>query len=251
MAVSDELGQRGLWDALETIYASAQKAGAQETLALLDQLAGGLHQAYGLGPATPETQAAEWQSYTRNVGAMMDRDVPAEIIRAFGPQFSAVAPANRQELIKAAGLEMQEILGKDRALASALQKLNQAYSVKEGVRIYFDVVEPRVRATAQRVARKLTAQYGDLFKGSARFRAMPQPAPKTAQPVPEKPRSMAEATAKGMSLGDILRSELGQQDEANPLGVEEARRMSDADILNSPRIGQRRTAWKPGNELDE
>src|SRR6266446_2829554 len=61
MVVSDELSQQGIWNALELIYESAQRSGAQETLALLDQLAGGLQQTYGIGPATPETQAAEWQ----------------------------------------------------------------------------------------------------------------------------------------------------------------------------------------------
>lgn len=252
MVVADELGQQGVWDALELIYESAQKSGAQETLALLDQLAGGLRQTYGLGPATPEAQAAEWQSYTRNVGAMMDRDVPAAITRAFGPQFSAVQPQMQQELLTAAKLEIRDRLSKDKTVTAALQKLNQTYSVKEGVRIYFDVIEPRVRSLVRMIAPHLANQYADIFK-NPRVQVRPQPAQRPAQrPAPQKPKSMAEYGAEGKTLGDITREVLGELDETNPIhaGSDEANRMSDQDILNSNRAGQRRPAYRPGSELD-
>lgn len=253
MVVSDELGQQGIWNALEIIYESAQKAGAQETLALLDQLAGGLRHTYGVGPATPETQTAEWQNYTRNVGAMMDRDVPAAIARAFGPRFSAVTPANQEELIKAANLEIGDRLSKDKTVTAALQKLNQTYSVKEGVRIYFDVIEPRVRSLVSMIAPHLANQYADLFKTTRPQTRLQSPQRPAQRPAPQKPRSMAEYGAEGKTLGDITREVLGELDEANPLqaGSDEARGMSDLDILNSNRAGQRRAPWRPGNELDE
>ena len=251
MAVSDSLSQQGLWEALETIYDSAQKAGAQETLELLDQLAGGLRQTYGLGPATPETQAAEWQNYTRNVGAMMDRDVPAAIVRAFGPRFSAVQPQMQEELLTAARLEIRDRLMQDKTVTAALQKLNKTYSVKDGVRIYFDVIEPRVRSLVSIIAPHLANQYADVFK-NVRVQTMTRPAPRPAQQTPAKPKSMAEYGAEGKSLGDITREVLGELDESNPLhaGSDEVNRLSDLDILNSNRAGQRRAPWRPGSELD-
>lgn len=251
MVVSDQLAEQGVWNALEIIYESAQKAGAQETLALLDQLAGGLQQTYGLGPATPETQAAEWQSYTKNVGAMMEKSVDADIARAFGARFSSVAPADQRELITAARFAVRDYLAKDRALGAALQKLNQSYSVKDGVRIYFDVIEPRVRALVPRIVQNLANQHSDLFKSPA-IPARPQPAQKPGQQTPAKPKSMAEYGAEGKTLGDITREVLGELDETNPLqaGSDETKGMSDLDILNSNRAGQRRGTWRPGNELD-
>src|SRR5207253_1600715 len=99
------------------------------------------------------------------------------------------------------------------------------------------LIEPRVRALVPRVVHNLANQHSDLFK-NARLQTGPQPAHKPAQPAPEKPRSMAEAMSKGMSMSEILKttqSELEQADADNVLGLDEARQMSDRDILATPR----------------
>jgi hypothetical protein len=235
--VSEELGKQGVWDWLERVYESAQKVGARDTLELLNQGAGFFHGGYALGPQSPEIQAASWQNYTNNVRTLLRQNVDADIKRAFGAEFSAVLPQFQEDLMTAGRLAVRDLLQKDRDLELAWGKLASAYTINDGVKLFLDVMDPRIRAIVPGIVQHLRAQYGDLFKQAAPIprKANSQPAPTSAE---KPPSSLAEARARGMGNPEILRttqSELEQADADNVLGLDEANQMRPEDVLASPR----------------
>lgn len=250
MIVADQLAQVGMkWETLEKIAGYLKQANDRETFDDLNKLAVFLKQ-IGHGPSTPESQSASFTGYRNQIGGMLERNVPALIRSAFGERFSSVAQYDQAEIMKAAHLEIRDLLLKDSKLGAALNNLSKHYSDKEGVRIYLEMLAPKLRTIIPLVARKIENENRELFKALPVKPHAPKPA-RPAQPAqPAAPRNMAEARARGMTMADILKATEGEIVDGSFLTQDDANSMSDSDILSSRRIPQRRGTWQPGNELD-
>lgn len=252
MIVADQLAQVGMkWETLEKIAGYLKQANDRETFDDLNKLAVFLKQ-IGHGPSTTESQSASFTGYSKQIGGMLERNVPALIRSAFGERFSSVAPYDQTELMTAAHLEIRDLLLKDSKLASALSNLSKRYSDKEGVRIYLEMLAPKLRTIIPLVARKLENENRDLFKALPAKPQAPKPAAKpVAAPAATTPRSMAEYYSRGMTLADILKETEGEIASGSFLTQEDADSMGDMEILSSRRVPLTKKPWRPGNELDQ
>lgn len=250
MIVSDQLSQLGVkWETLVKLAGYLEKANDRETFEDLNKLAVFFKQV-GHGPVTSESQSSAVQGYTSQIGAMMDRSIPALIRSTIGESFSSVQPHMQTELLTAARLDLREMLLKDPKLVASFKKLGEKFSEKEGVRIYLEELAPRLRSLVPLVAKRIFNENRELFKAMP---ARPQPAKpvQAAKPAIAAPRSYAEASARKMSMADILKATEGEIANGSFLTQEDANDMSEQAILDSPRIPQHRKPWRPENELDK
>lgn len=249
MILSDQLGQLGVtWESLVKIGEYLRQANDRESFNELNKIAT-LFQQVGHGPSTPESQGASMASYNSQIGAMLNRSVPALIRSTFGERFSSVKPVDQKELLQAANLAVHDLLLKDQKLKAALQGLSKRYSDKEGMRIYLEILAPKLRSIVPLVSKKLANEYSELFKNIPVTPPTPKPA-QAAKPAIVAPRNMAEARARNMTMADVLKATEGEISNGSFLTQEDADSMSDMDVLNSQRIPQARKPWRPTDELD-
>jgi len=202
IVVSDELEKAGLTNFIENALKNPSQAHGA-----LQKIAGFLGQRYGLGPSSPETQASSWQGYVKATGDLMVQTINSDVSRALGAELSGVPPLVKQDLLAEARVLMKEALSKDRDVASGFQKLSISYNRNAGVKFFLDKLDPKIRSLIPRVVQSLKAQYGQVF----------------SKPAPSAPRSPA---APAQAQPERAQS---------PLGLEESRKMTIADVLNSTR----------------
>jgi hypothetical protein len=243
--VHEELAETRIWEMMAGAYGAIQRGDTARAASYLTQ-SGKVLMGYGLGPQSPQLKQRIATQYRQNVGSLLDGAVKQAARAAFGREFDSVTPFYQKELLAYVQGEFRN----DPRLAAAFQKVGSDFTATKGMKGYHDSLVPLVRGIVPRLAQWLKSQYSDLFKQAP---AAPKKIPaKPAQPAIEKPRSMAEASAKQMNMAETLRSMEGEWlDTEHPLGVEEASRMPEMDVLNSNRIGQRRPTWRPENVLDD
>ncbi len=240
--VSKELGGHDLWRALEHIYATSQQR-PEEVPALLDRLAG-FFTRYGLGPSESATESASWRDFTAAADEAIRNFVDADIRRELGAEFNAVTKQNAKELLEIIHAEIQEAGKQDHNLGLAFANALRGGLTQQSGVAAVNLVASKLRAIVPGVVRRVREQFplSKLGTPLASTRQITTPAqPKVvAKPEQEIPRSLAEAWARGLSRREILKLAEGERRAADaeaPLGLDEARGMSDHDILYSTRPG--------------
>jgi len=254
-AVSEELAGQKIWTELERAYREAQKAGARDAAESINRLAGKFQQRYDIGPQASEAQDASWKSFTKISDVLLTREIEKEIQRGFGVEFSSIAPLWQRELITSAHEDVKDAMARDPSIGRTLEKLLGSYSQEEAINLFLNTVAPKAFSFVPGIVRNLKAQYQntDVFKSwtpakkpaTSRYAQAKPPAP---APAVRPPSSMAEADSRGMSMAEILRATLSDEERAqagNPLGLEESRGMTYAQILGTTRPADRTAKITP------
>jgi hypothetical protein len=173
------------------------------------------------------TESAEWQDFTAAADGAIRDFIDADIRRALGPQFNAVAKGDAKELLERIRDEIQDAGKRDRGMNLAFLRALQGGLTRESGVAAVNLVVSKLQTFVPGIVGRVLQQFplGQLQQ------AAPAPArPKVAaKPVATPPAPVA----KPASL---------TQDEAN--------QMTWDDILSSGRVGQRRGTWRPENVFD-
>jgi hypothetical protein len=253
--VGQELG--GFWQVLEHLYSVATQR-PEQVAPLLQRVASSMNARYGIGPQVGNiTDSASFADFSAAASESIYNLIDADVRRALGAEFETVPKHNADELLNMIHAEIQNAGRQDPNLGLALQNaLRSGLNPESGVSA-FNLVASKLRAAVQGVVRRVLEQFPLSKLGTPKQvtpPARPKVAAKPAQTNSENPRSLAEARAKGLNLRDILKlveTEQQAADAKNPLSWSEANEMSDMDILNSPRVGQKRGASRPEDIFDK
>jgi hypothetical protein len=254
------LRQLGVWDWLEQTFAAANSR-PEQVPAMLDRGANFFQQRFGLGPQVQSATSSTLPAEFRTAAAEGIHDFLDTNIRSALPgEFSTLSKSDQLELLTAIHCEVQDAIRGDRNLVLAGEKILQGgLTHQSGVEI-FNLLTSKVQTLIPGAVRRILQQHS-----LSEIRASSTPAQKATTPaqpkVAAKPAqaaseisSLAEARAKGLSLGEILKLAEKEQwavDADNPLTQDEANTMSDMDVLTSNRIGQRRGTSRPEDIFDK
>ena len=156
------------------------------------------------------------------------------------PEFPSLPAQEQAAFLSEVHGAIQSLVSQDRSLRSVVKDtFRNGLTRESGIKVA-GILHAKARAVLPAAIRRIMKEHGEVFKQArptrpAASKANSQPAPTPAKPTPS---SLAEARARGMNLKQILESVTSEDEKAdadNVLGLEEARQMSDRDILATPR----------------
>jgi hypothetical protein len=237
LIVADELGKQGLWNFLESAFTSAQ---TEQERAAWNQLAGFLNQKYGLGPqASGIADSKEWGDYRSNVASEIAESLTVDIKNNLPPEFPSLPAQEQSDFLSEVHDAIQFLVKQDRNLGSILKDaFRNGLTRESGIKVA-GILHAKARAVLPAAIRRVMKEYGEVFKQARPTRPATSKA-KSQPAIPAKtlPTSWAEVHSKRIPLSQVIedsKSELEQADADNVLGLEEASRMLERDVLASPR----------------
>jgi hypothetical protein len=220
--IAEKLREEGIWSWLEYIYEAAEAGGHSDLVQLLNQFAG-LFARHGVGPGREsETgEAAQRRAaFNAETGRMAGEALDSGILAAvnhFAPHVSS-DPQLLAAIIDQTHLELQNTARENKHLRHALMNLSHA-----GIS----------RQVGERTAKLLASKLRNYIPYAVNRVLKDFLPPQEAVAVKVSPTK----TKKNVSEGALPQAE--------------ADKMSEREVLDSPRIGQRRGTWRPESVLDD
>jgi hypothetical protein len=217
---------------LEVLKQNAPEQYAQ----LAAYLAGDLKHINSVAQRAPEqapqvqsaTESASWGEFTSAADHALRNFIDADIRRSLGPQFNTVAKQDQEQLLELIHAEVQEQGKSDRGMNLAFMQALRGGLTRESGVAAVNLVASKLRAFVPGIVGRVLQQYP--LSQLQQMTSAPARPKVAAKPVASQPTPVAKGEA--------------------PLTVSEAWGMSDMDILNSGRVGQRRGTWRPESIFD-